>query len=124
MADLVYDRTKGELTGFGHTWKAVSGGGKHRPLATKTYTIPARALMVGTKHALGAFHNSKYSAAPFTDPTGLGWYLWIGEAGLGIHPDGNVPGTEGCVGVKGDTEPLFELLRQHSGVPLTLEVKD
>jgi hypothetical protein len=124
MADLVYDRTRGELSAFGQTWKAVSGGGRHRPLARKTYTIPAGALMVGTRHTVGAFHNRKYSAAPFTDPAGLGWYLWLGEAGLGIHPDGNVPGTEGCVGVKGNTETLFELLRQHSRDVLTLEVRD
>ena len=124
MADLVFSRSKNELTAFGQSWKAVSGGGRYKPLALKTYTIPAGALMVGTRQALGAFFNSKYAAAPFVDRAGLGWYLWLGEAGLGIHPDGNLPGTEGCVGIKGDTAALFDLLRAHSGQALTLEVRD
>ena len=124
MADLSFNRTTGELKAFGKTWTAVSGGGSFKPLAKKTYAIPALSLMVGTKKAKGAIQSDIYTQEAFKDPDGLGWYLWIGEAGLGIHPDGNVPGTLGCIGVKGKTTDLFDELRQHSDKPLTLEVTD
>ena len=44
----------------------------------------------------------------FTDPvTAASWFIPlepqfpIARAGLGLHPDGNVPGTQGCVGITG-----------------------
>src|SRR2546430_8662090 len=132
MADIIFNRTTGELKAFGKTWSAVSGGGAYKPLSAKKYTIPALSLMVGTEQAKGAIlddkkYNKDYpdpNKNPFRDTGGLAWYLWLGSAGLGIHPDGNVPGTEGCIGVKGDTRDLFDELRQHSNQSRTLEVVD
>jgi hypothetical protein len=39
------------------------------------------------------------------------------RSGLGIHPDGNLPGTLGCIGVRADyyTLQLFYLLSKHTG---------
>lgn len=56
--------------------------------------------------------------AAFTDPKGLAWFARLiplfetERSGFGIHPDGNVPGTLGCVGVRGDTGDLFDYLSE------------
>jgi acyl-CoA thioester hydrolase len=47
-----------------------------------------------------------------------------GRSELGIHPDGNVPGTEGCIGLKvDDTKPWYDALYAVSG-HVTVEVKN
>ena len=67
------------------------------------------------------------SNAAFRDPSGFAWFAALtptgqpnaegkliphtDRTGLGIHPDGNVPGTQGCIGiVEKDTRSLFDLL--------------
>ena len=63
----------------------------------------------------------KSEAAKFNsyrDKTGFAWWCRLTpcfkteRTGLGIHPDGNVPGTRGCIGITlDDTRPVFEALR-------------
>lgn len=56
--------------------------------------------------------------APYKDIKGRAWWMGIyakfqtDRGGLGIHPDGNVPGTLGCIGVEGDTEIICSVLRK------------
>jgi len=45
-----------------------------------------------------------------------------GRTSLGIHPDGNVPGTLGCIGIREeDTKDLLNWLREAEG-PIILYV--
>lgn len=79
--------------------------------------------MVGTEHAPGAIFHEKYDKGSFRDGNGLGWFLWLGEGGLGIHPNGKATGTQGCIGViEPDTRDLFDLLRDRSDQVLSVEV--
>lgn len=62
------------------------------------------------------------SSVPFLDSCGLAWWAKLEPTfkterdGFGIHPDGGVLGTEGCVGaVKKDTRSLFESLSAAAG---------
>ncbi len=72
----------------------------------------------------GAIHDDKYGQASYKDGNGLGWFLWLGEGGLGIHPNGNVTGTQGCIGiVDSNTRDLFDLLRDRSDQTLSVEVQ-
>ncbi len=55
---------------------------------------------------------------PYTDGLGLAWFARMHPAfktsrsGLGIHPDGNVPGTLGCLGVvERNTRKFYEWLK-------------
>lgn len=67
------------------------------------------------------------SIAPFRDPAGFAWFAHLtplfqtDRTGLGIHPDGNVPGTEGCIGVvMPDTRPVYEVLCKLPGAVILL----
>jgi hypothetical protein len=59
----------------------------------------------------------------FCDKNGNCWWQPItplfdtDRTGLGFHPDGNVPGTEGCIGATdSDTRSMREALKNHRGV--------
>ncbi len=68
----------------------------------------------------------------YCDPNGKCWFQAMspvppnGRTGLGIHPDGNVPGTEGCIGITvDDTKAWYDAF---FAVPpagkVVIEVKD
>lgn len=81
---------------------------------------------MGGNPGMGVPHNSKYSLPPYSyrDGKGLAWFLWIGVANLGVHPDGNVPGTKGCIGIVDiDTKNLFDKLKVLNVRALVLDVK-
>jgi len=66
--------------------------------------------------------------SPYTDAMGFAWFAKITprftteRSGFGIHPDGNVPGTRGCIGIAiRDTKPIFNFLTQ-AAEPLILFV--
>jgi hypothetical protein len=101
MADLYFDRALGLLTwpAKGLSWNAVSGINNRKYLPSGLYKLNRRGI-------------SEYTAnigIPFQDKTGKGFFLplvplFATDRGkingrLGIHPDGNVPGTEGCIGL-------------------------
>lgn len=129
MADLVFIRSKNKLKwpAKGLYWRATTGPyGKGR-LSKGMYTV-ARAEV------------TRYTAkikTPYQDSTGKGFFLPIypqfksSRSGLGIHPDGNVPGTEGCIGLSSNPGPgqaapkkLHHALRTvPPGRNLTLHVK-
>lgn len=126
MADFVYDKKKKTLVGHGQTWRVRSGiPGAYSPTPNGLYTAPKGSLMAGTP-GNGVPHDEKYSKAPYSyrDKKGFSWFFWIGSENLGIHPDGNVPGTKGCIGiVDNDTRPLFNLLKQLNEQPVTILVE-
>jgi RHS repeat-associated protein len=103
----------------GGAWKAVSGPQRNGAAPSGMYTISVRALPVGKE-------NKRQSS--YCDPSGNCWFARLapdednGRTGLGIHPDGNVPGTEGCIGIKGkDTSDLYELLANGAGQRLRIQ---
>lgn len=88
-------------------WPAVSGPHGKGELPTGGYTIlPAVPLS-------GIPTNDAYR-----DKAGNCWFAPIRpqfkteRTSLGIHPDGNVPGTLGCIGLtQDDTKEVMELLQ-------------
>lgn len=53
--------------------------------------------------------------SPYSDGLGFAWFARLlpqfatERSGFGIHPDGNVPGTKGCIGLmKKDTRPIYD----------------
>ncbi|CAM2069937.1 L,D-transpeptidase family protein [Sulfidibacter corallicola] len=122
MADLVYYINKESLEwpSKNKTWKAVTGPWKKGSLPKGSYTVKRNHITQYTS-AIGA---------SFQDETGQGFFLPIEpdfntiRSGLGIHPDGGVAGTEGCIGLK---ERAAEFYREIAGTAfgtLSLEVQD
>ena len=126
MTDFIYDKSKGTLIGHGQTWHVKSGTNKiFNPIVNGTYTAPTGALMTG-KPGFGVPFDNKYNIAPFSyrDKKAFSWFLWLGKENLGIHPDGNVPGTKGCIGITdNDTKKLFDLFKELNKKPITVLVK-
>ena len=127
MADFIYDKSKGTLEGHGQSWIVRSGiPGSYTPIANGVYTAPKGSLMSG-QPGYGVPHDVKYSKPPYsyTDKKNFSWFFWLGTGNLGIHPDGNVPGTKGCIGVvDNDTKPLFDKLKQlNASASVTVLVK-
>jgi len=101
MADLVFDRMLKTLSwpSKGLRWGAISGPyGKG--------SLPSGLYDVGRREVTG------YTSAvdsPYRDKTGKGFFVPVyakfetnrgkKDGRLGIHPDGNVPGTLGCIGI-------------------------
>lgn len=89
------------------TWNAVSGPYGKGAAPPGAYFI-RRAMAVNPE----ADENK-----PYKDKAGLAWFAQLDpqfetdRMGLGIHPDGNVPGTLGCIGIaEENTKDLYELL--------------
>lgn len=122
---LIFDKTTGSLAGLGGKWQATSGTTSGIPeIVDGIYTCPPRSLMIGTEDDDVVPRDKKYADAPFLDINNFGWFMWLGKGNLGIHPDGNVPGTEGCIGIKdSDTRELFEALKNTYMDKVIVQVK-
>jgi hypothetical protein len=125
MADLAFSKSKGTLTAFGKSWPAVSGiPGKHQPLPPGFYSVCPGSLMTGTERVEGVGFDSKYAFPAYKDRTGFGWSLRLGQGNLDIHPDGSIPGIDGCIAITSiNTRDLFDELRQRNGQSLTVSVE-
>ena len=126
MADFVYDKSKKTLKGQGQSWGVRSGiPGKYGSIPNGLYVAPIGALMAA-EPGHGVPHHDKYMQSPysFRDQVGFSWFLWLGTGDYGIHPDGWVRGTRGCIGIKdADTKPLFNTLRLLNKRAITVQVK-
>jgi hypothetical protein len=98
MADWMYDTNTNTLTSpNGTSWVARSGPFGNGALPSGTYTI-------GSTSAI----DSGPGNASFRDPAGNAWWTPLTpnfattRTSIGIHPDGGTPGTEGCIGVRGN----------------------
>lgn len=101
----------------GESWPAVSGPHGNGRLPEGKYTIEVD-RRTGQSTSLGKGYRDR--------ETGLEWFVPLtphfstGRTGLGIHPDGNVPGTLGCVGITSRADSFY---RRLAGVGnLTLRV--
>ena len=114
IADMTFTIGSGELIGLGGKWTATSGTSSLAPLKTGFYTAQKGSLMTG-QPGYGVGVDPKYSEEPYRyrDKKGFDWFLWLGEGNLGLHPDGNVVGTLGCIGVQDDdTSDLFDRIKE------------
>ena len=112
-------RTIGRLYLNGKGYSAVSGGYGKGELPDGVYRVDVRGTVAGSHLGAG------FKAG------GVGFFIPIEHAtdssrsGLGIHPDGNDPGTLGCIGIAPTDAAAF--LKQWTAMavsrrPTTLEV--
>lgn len=99
---LVFHKAKSRLIWGEDEYKAVSGPYGLGPLPDGFYEVLRRNVVA---HGLGA---------PYQDPeSGLNFFIPLNplfdthRSGFGIHPDGNTPGTLGCIGLKSSI-PFWE----------------
>ena len=92
-------RMLGKLKWRGDEFKVVTGGYGKGAIPDGLYKIELYKVVEGDKT------NMK---SGFVNPiTGRGWFLPLtpkfstNRHGFGIHPDGNLPGTKGCLGLQG-----------------------
>lgn len=90
-------RIKGKLVWGAIEFNVITGGYGRGPLPDGSYVVET------TKVAVGNQSNMK---SGFVNPlTNRGWFIPLtpkfstNRHGFGIHPDGNLPGTKGCVGL-------------------------
>ena len=102
MNELKFERHNNRLVWADSQYAAVSGPwGK--PLPSGRYRVEVRNAVVG----------GSLSSSYRDRKTGHAWFIPItplfntNRGGFGIHPDGNVAGTLGCIGLTGDACERF-----------------
>jgi len=92
-------RMNAKLKWLTDEYEVVTGGYGKGAIPDGIYTIEVYKAVEGDKSTM---------KAGFINPaTGQGWFLPLTPKfnttrhGFGIHPDGNKPGTKGCVGLQG-----------------------
>ncbi len=127
MTDLVFDTKQKKLTWplKKLSWNAVSGPFGAGALPYGLYDIARREITGYTNKV----------DIPYRDKTGMGFFIPIypkfntnrGKTGgrLGIHPDGNKPGTLGCIGITdANSKNFHDAIRLTApSAKLTLQVK-
>jgi hypothetical protein len=103
----------------GTEWSAVSGPYGQGSLPEGLYRI-GKAVAIDPDNP---------GNRPYRDSAGLAWWCPIypsfitDRTGLGVHPDGNIPGTAGCIGIKErDTAELLERLKEAEGETLDVNI--
>ncbi len=98
-------RMIGKLTWGVDEYEVVTGGYGKGPIPDGAYDIEVYNAVVG---------DSSSMRSGFVNPlNGGGWFLPLTPKfsttrdGFGIHPDGNLPGTKGCVGLQGEDTKRF-----------------
>lgn len=107
---------------------------------TETYHVTSYGAISG-KWGQGALPPGKYkvkkavrldrsASSAYADKYGIKWWAKIepdgwstNRTGLGIHPDGSVPGTLGCIGITdADTTSLYDRLSEGDSELLVVEI--
>lgn len=103
MSNLIFDLNRGYLSWNGRSYRAVSGPFKVGALEPGRYRVEINNVVTNIDNNIG-----------LQDPiTKQGWFIPItplfnsDRTGLGIHPDGGNPGTEGCIGIQGYASGMF-----------------
>lgn len=109
------------LTWGTDSWPAVSGPHGHGPLPAGRYRVERRQIVPMSPAIDEAFRDPN---------TGMGFFVPItplfltNRAGLGIHPDGNVAGTRGCIGLTDRSVDFYNRIeRTPVNANLTLRVR-
>lgn len=110
VPDLLYDISSETLTwpSKGLSWKAVSGPHHAGHLEPGLYLLGRREISQYTSSINKSYKDKS---------TGMVFFILVypqfdtqrGKNGrLGIHPDGNVEGTSGCIGLKESTKSFYD----------------
>lgn len=98
-------RVNGILQWGNDTYKVVSGGYGKGQIPNGKYTVERFKAVTGNKDSM---------KSGFVNPNnGRGWFLPLTQLfstsrhGFGVHPDGNVVGTKGCIGLQGNDIAKF-----------------
>ena len=98
-------RMLGTLKWGSDEYDVVTGGYGKGQIPDGVYIIEVRKVVVG---------NDTTMQSGFVNPsTKRGWFIPLtpkfttNRHGFGIHPDGNLPGTKGCLGLQGDDIKKF-----------------
>jgi len=90
------------------SWPAVSGPCGRGRLDSGKYKIGPVTVL----------DSSAPNNKPYRDRRGFAWWCPLkplfecDRTGLGIHPDGNIPGTKGCLGITAqNTRDLYRVLK-------------
>jgi hypothetical protein len=103
MASLIYDIKRGYLSWNGRSYRAISGPFRKGTLEVGKYRIETKKVVTNILDRPG-FQSSVASG---------GWFIPLvplfdsDRYGLGIHPDGGQKGTEGCIGIQGQSAAMF-----------------
>jgi len=107
--------------------KLISSDGKYWPAVSGPYgkgKLPAGEYLI-TEPVEIKSKADKYK--PYRDKTGFTWWCRIKpmfeteRSGFGIHPDGNISGTLGCIGITlDDTKDVFEALLNSDDMSLVV----
>ncbi len=105
------------ISPFYQFWNAISGPHRNGRLPSGIYTIGQAVQLAKAPENV-----------PYTDPSGNAWWCPLTpqfsttRTKLGIHPDGNVFGTEGCIGIQGIyTLDCFNALSGQSGISIVVK---
>lgn len=100
-------RMIGKLKWLNEEYEVVTGGYGKGPIPDGIYNIETKKAVQGDKKSMKSGYIN-----PLTD---RGWFLPLTPTfstdrhGFGIHPDGNLPGTKGCIGLQGaDTKKFWD----------------
>ncbi|MDP2522061.1 L,D-transpeptidase [Neptunomonas phycophila] len=98
-------RVIGTLTWGDDSYSVITGGYGLGEIPNGSYIVKTRNVAEG---------DSTTMKSGFLNPaTGRGWFIPLeakfntSRFGFGIHPDGNLPGTKGCLGLQGDDIDKF-----------------
>jgi len=103
MADITYNKTSKTLTWGAIHYRAITGGYGLGPLPSGSYKVRVRHV-VASPALSSSYENSLTSNR---------WFIPIepqfatSRDGFGIHPDGNIPGTKGCIGLPANEAGSF-----------------
>ncbi len=124
MAQLEYKHASRTLSWSGKgRWDAVSG--PRSKLPNGIYKIGRREVSAYTNKIGKAFQGA--NGKGFFIPIYADFPTTRGKSGgrLGIHPDGNKPGTAGCIGLKSNSKAFYDAIASVApNASLTLEVFD
>lgn len=103
MSDMTFNKSQGKLTWGSNSYTAVSGPYGSGPLPSGKYTVEKRNVTNST--SLSASYKDKKTGKAFFIP--ISPTFTTTRSGFGIHPDGNIAGTLGCIGLKGNDTAKF-----------------
>lgn len=103
MSNLVFKTDVGELVWGTRRFACVSGPHGKGQMPAGRYDVRVRHVVTGAR-----------LSSSYRDPeTGDAWFIPLEPTfstprdGFGIHPDGNIEGTLGCIGLKGEDAAEF-----------------
>lgn len=114
------NKAEGILTFNDKQYNVVTGGFGKGPLPNGIYAVNRPYKMKIEQGKTEAFHRTEFPWVAKLDPL-----FETNRYGLYIHPDGNLPGTQGCIGILEDDIQCFSELCNlfENNKQITLEVK-